>query len=67
MDYSLGKQAMGKEWACQGQKGLHGSGVGVLGKVIPNPKLKLLDQVREVMRIKQLIRLAPAHLTPLGL
>ena len=52
MDYSLGKQAMGKEWACQGQKGLHGSGVAVLGKVIPNPKLKLLDQVREVMRLK---------------
>jgi hypothetical protein len=35
--------------------------------VVPNPKLKLLDQVREVMRLKQLIRLAPARLTPLGL
>jgi hypothetical protein len=35
--------------------------------VVPNPKLKLLDQVREIMRLKQLIRRAPARLTPLGL
>jgi hypothetical protein len=35
--------------------------------VVPNPKLRLLDQVREVIRLKQLIRLAPARLTPLGL
>jgi hypothetical protein len=34
---------------------------------IPNLKLKLLDQLSELARFKQLIRLAPAHLTPLGL
>lgn len=27
-------------------------GKEVLGKVIPNPQLKLMDQVREVMRLK---------------
>src|SRR5208282_3192075 len=43
---------MSKAWACQHQKGTHGSGDGVWGRVIPNPKLKLLDQVREVMRLK---------------
>lgn len=31
------------------------------------PKLKLMDQVREVMRVKQLIRRGPPRLTPLGL
>jgi hypothetical protein len=35
--------------------------------VVPNPKAKLIDQVREVLRLKHLIRLAPARLTPLGL
>ena len=39
-------------WAGQGQKGIHASKDVVLGKIIPNPKLKLLDQVREVMRLK---------------
>ena len=43
---------MSKGWPGQGQKGIHRSGDGVWGKVIPNPKLKLLDQVREVMRLK---------------
>jgi hypothetical protein len=43
---------MSKGWAGQGQKGIHRAGDGVWGKVIPNPKLKLLDQVREVMRLK---------------
>src|ERR1017187_8452818 len=46
---------MSKAWARQGQKGqngANGSGNGIWGKIIPNPKLKLLDQVREVMRIK---------------
>jgi hypothetical protein len=43
---------MSKGWAGQGQKGSQRSGGGVWGKVIPNPKLKLLDQVREVMRLK---------------
>ena len=43
---------MSKAWTGQGQKGHYGSGSGVWGKVIPNPKLKLLDQVREVMRLK---------------
>jgi integron integrase len=43
---------MSKGWSGQGQKGIHRSGDGVWGKVIPNPKLKLLDQVREVMRLK---------------
>src|SRR6516162_8535031 len=42
---------MSKSWAGQGLKGGQGSGP-FLGKVIPNPKLRLLDQVREVMRIK---------------
>ena len=44
-------QVMSKSWAGQGLKGGQGSGP-FLGKVIPNPKLRLLDQVREVMRIK---------------
>jgi integron integrase len=43
---------MSKGWPGQGQKGIHRSGDGVWSKVIPNPKLKLLDQVREVMRLK---------------
>ena len=38
---------MSKGLPGQGQKGIHRSGDGVWGKVIPNPKLKLLDQVRE--------------------
>lgn len=43
---------MSQAWGCQGHKGVRGMVVKVLGKVIANPKLKLLDQVREVMRIK---------------
>jgi integron integrase len=43
---------MSRGWAGQGQTGAKKSGDGVWGKVIPNPKLKLLDQVREVMRLK---------------
>ena len=43
---------MSQGWGSQGQKGTFGSGQGTWGKVIPNPKLKLLDQVREVMRLK---------------
>jgi integron integrase len=43
---------MSKAWTGQGQKGAHGSVGGVWGKIIPNPKLKLLDQCREVMRLK---------------
>jgi integron integrase len=43
---------MSKGWSGQGQKGIHRSGDEVWGKVIPNPKLKLLDQIREVMRLK---------------
>jgi integron integrase len=41
---------MSKAWACQDRK--RGSGGKVYGQVVPNPKLKLLDQVREVMRLK---------------
>ena len=41
---------MSKAWACQGRE--WGSGGKVYGQVVPNPKLKLLDQVREVMRLK---------------
>lgn len=41
---------MSQSWGCQGQKG--GTGGRILGQVLPNPKLRLLDQVREVMRIK---------------
>jgi hypothetical protein len=47
---------MSKAWASQGQKGRQGSGDRFLGQVIPNPKLRLLDQVREVMRFKQFSR-----------
>jgi integron integrase len=43
---------MSRPWAGQGQKGVYRPKDIVLGKIIPNPKLKLLDQVREVMRIK---------------
>jgi Phage integrase, N-terminal SAM-like domain len=50
---------MSMGWKGQGQsgfKGQRGSGKsgrdGAWGKVIPNPKLKLMDQVREVMRLK---------------
>jgi len=43
---------MSMPWAGQGKKGFYGPKSVVLGKIIPNPKLKLLDQVREVMRIK---------------
>jgi integrase len=45
---------MSKVWAGQGQKGWKsdGTGGGVWGKIIPNPKLKLMDQCREVMRLK---------------
>ncbi|MGA2788846.1 MAG: integron integrase [Verrucomicrobiota bacterium] len=38
------------QWAKAGGGG--GQGLGGAGLVIPNPKLKLLDQVREVMRLK---------------
>jgi integron integrase len=38
--------------AGQGKKGVYRPKDVVFGKIIPNPKLKLLDQVREVMRIK---------------
>jgi hypothetical protein len=34
--------------------------------IIPNPKLKLLDQMRAVLRLERLIRRAPVRLTPLG-
>src|ERR1039458_8335899 len=43
---------MSKAWSGQGQKGSHGSGERVWARIIPNPKLKLLDQCREVMRLK---------------
>src|ERR1017187_3246413 len=43
---------MSKAWTGQGQKGSHGSGERVWARIIPNPKLKLLDQCREVMRLK---------------
>jgi integron integrase len=46
---------MKRDWKGQDQSGESGSGKskdGVWGKVIPNPKLKLMDQVREVMRLK---------------
>jgi integron integrase len=43
---------MSMAWAGQGKKGFYRPKDVVLGKIIPNPKLKLLDQVREVMRIK---------------
>jgi hypothetical protein len=54
----------GQDKRCGVPKGGPGKGPEL---VIPNPKLKLMDQVREVLRVKQLIRLAPARLTPLGL
>ena len=38
------------QWA--GAGGSHGPGSGPAELIIPNPKLKLLDQVREVMRLK---------------
>jgi hypothetical protein len=41
---------MSKAWIRQDQKG--GIGGRVLGRIISNPKLKLLDQMREVMRLK---------------
>jgi integron integrase len=43
---------MSKPWAGQGQNGIPKPKDVVFGKIIPNPKLKLLDQCREVMRIK---------------
>jgi integrase len=43
---------MSKAWTGQGQKGSPGSGERVWARIIPNPKLKLLDQCREVMRLK---------------
>jgi len=43
---------MSKSWAGQGQKGNAGFGGKVWAKIVPNPKLKLLDQCREVMRLK---------------
>ncbi len=43
---------MSKNWAGQGQKGNRPSDNRVLGRIIPNPKLKLLDQCREIMRLK---------------
>jgi integron integrase len=43
---------MSKTWSGQGQKGNPGSGERVWARIIPNPKLKLLDQCREVMRLK---------------
>jgi len=43
---------MSKFWAGQGQKSSSRPQDVVLGKIVPNPKLKLLDQVREVMRVK---------------
>jgi site-specific recombinase XerD len=45
---------MKREWQGQGQSGFKGAfkpAEGCWGKIIPNPKLKLLDQVREVMRL----------------
>jgi hypothetical protein len=48
---------MSMGWKGQGQSGFKGQGSagkgkgdGAWGKVIPNPKLKLMDQVREVVR-----------------
>ena len=41
---------MSQAWACQGRK--WGTGGKILGQVVANPKLKLLDQIREVMRVK---------------
>jgi len=45
---------MKRDWKNQGGSGSGGSEGSGKGweKVIPNPKLKLLDQVREVMRIR---------------
>jgi hypothetical protein len=46
---------MTRDWKGQGQRSGKSDGVAggkVLGLIIPNPKLKLLDQVREVMRLK---------------
>jgi integron integrase len=43
---------MSKPWGGQGQKGRRLPENRVLGRFIPNPKLKLLDQCREVMRLK---------------
>ena len=50
---------MDKGWKGQGQSGFkgpgrpdRGEGEGVLGRVIPNPKLRFMEQVREVMRLK---------------
>ena len=43
---------MSKAWTGQGQKGGHGSGERVWARIIPNPKLKLLEQCREVMRFR---------------
>ena len=43
---------MPKGWKGQGQSSSGRSGSEVWGRVIPNPKLKLMDQVREVMRLK---------------
>ena len=44
---------MGKGWKGQGQYGSgKGKGDGAWASVIPNPKLKLMDQIREVMRLK---------------
>jgi hypothetical protein len=54
----------GKDKRCRIPGGGPGQGPEL---IIPNPKLKLMDQVREVLRVKQLIRLAPARLTPVGL
>jgi integrase len=53
---------MSKGWAGQGQKGSHGSGERVWARIIPNPKLKLLDQCREVMRFHRLaLRMEEAY------
>src|SRR6266702_509784 len=43
---------MSKPWVGQGQNGRRLPENRVLGRIIPNPKLKLLDQCREVMRLK---------------
>jgi integron integrase len=46
---------MGREWRRQAQSGSIAGGwqaQGTWAAVVPNPKLKLLEQVREVMRLK---------------
>ena len=54
---------MGNYKGSQRGTGLRGSETVRYESVVPNPKLKLLEQMREVMRLKQLIRLVPTTLT----